>query len=264
MRTRFALLLLLRQVEADLAVKAVLQAFQMSLSCCMERSHLPMMRHQLVLRLMAAARAAGARANSADADAPLAAAAGWAALQRNTSLGSRAGNSSDSVAGVVQQHKLYQQEMRVWFAQQYTKCRAGASLLSPVQVAMQIEQQQQQLPPHLLGYTPSLVQAGGMHRMALRGHLGPIRKVVIAPDGKDVLTASDDGTVQVGAVGDLTSVGAVGALGLVSVSEFELICQPPYVRACCSTNTRAASVQCALPAIVSQQAFSTRSPFVHV
>jgi WD40 repeat protein len=104
------------------------------------------------------------------------------------------------VAGAVQQHKLYQQEMRVWFAQQYTKCRAGASLLPPVQIVMQLEQQQQQqLPPHLLGYTPSLVQAGGMHRMALRGHLGPIRKVVIAPDGKDVLTASDDGTVQVGA-----------------------------------------------------------------
>jgi hypothetical protein len=194
------LLLLLLQVEADLAVKAVLQAFQMSLSCCMERSHLPMMRHQLVLRLMAAARAAVARANSADADAPLAAAAGWAALQRNTSLGSRAGNSNDSVTGAMQQHKLYQQEMRVWFAQQYVKCRAGASLLPPVQSSMQLEQQQQQqLPPHLLGYTPSLVQAGGMHRMALRGHLGPIRKVVIAPDGKDVLTASDDGTVQVGA-----------------------------------------------------------------
>jgi hypothetical protein len=191
-------MLLLLQVEADLAVKAVLQAFQMSLSCCMERSHLPMMRHQLVLRLMAAARAAAAKADSAELDAAAAAggAASWAQFQRNASLCSRAGNSSDSVAGTVQQHKLYQQEMRMWFAQQYVKCRAGASLLLPAHAVMQLDQQQQ-LPPHLLGYTPSLVQAGGMHRMALRGHAGPIRKVVIAPDGKDVLTASDDGTVQV-------------------------------------------------------------------
>jgi hypothetical protein len=198
-RTFWLLLLLLCQVEADLSVKAVLQAFQMSLSCCMERSHLPMMRHQLVLRLMAAARAAAAKADSAELDAAGAAggAASWAQFQRNASLGSRAGNSSDSVAGAVQQHKQYQLEMRIWFTQQYIKCRAGASLLLPA-APMGLPNEQQQLPGHLLGYTPSLVQAGGMHRMALRGHVGPIRKVVIAPDGKDVLTASDDGTVQVG------------------------------------------------------------------
>lgn len=43
----------------------------------------------------------------------------------------------------------------------------------------------------------SLHQAGGLHRMALKGHAGPIRKVLISPDGQDVLTASDDGAVHV-------------------------------------------------------------------
>jgi hypothetical protein len=43
-------------VEQDPLVKLVLQAFQMSLSCCMERTEVPMMQRQLLLRMQGAAR----------------------------------------------------------------------------------------------------------------------------------------------------------------------------------------------------------------
>lgn len=49
---------------------------------------------------------------------------------------------------------------------------------------------------HLMPRTPSLTQAGGVHRMTLRGHSAPIRRVVISPNGNDVITISDDGTAQ--------------------------------------------------------------------
>lgn len=192
------------QVGSDLAVKAVLQAFQMSLSCCMERSHLPMMRNQLVLRLMAAAQLASAAGATSDGHA------GQGAASIGTHIpGQRGNSSSDSCPNTMgsgttishkQLHLQYEREMKAWFSREYKKSRAESSLLavhSKQLLALTPEQQQQQLPPHLMGYTPSLRQAGGLHRMALRGHLGPIRKVVITKDGKDVLTASDDGGVQV-------------------------------------------------------------------
>jgi WD40 repeat protein len=50
---------------------------------------------------------------------------------------------------------------------------------------------------HLLSRTAALQQAGGASLMALRGHTAAVRAVVISPDGRDVLTASDDGAVQV-------------------------------------------------------------------
>eukprot|EP00955_Chlamydomonas_euryale_P033446 347723-Chlamydomonas_euryale.AAC.2 len=43
----------------------------------------------------------------------------------------------------------------------------------------------------------TLEQAGGLHRMTLRGHSGPVRRVVISPNGRDVITVSEDGTAQV-------------------------------------------------------------------
>eukprot|EP00879_Flechtneria_rotunda_P021721 GHRR01022905.1.p1 GENE.GHRR01022905.1~~GHRR01022905.1.p1 ORF type:complete len:283 (+),score=111.57 GHRR01022905.1:3-851(+) len=179
----------------------------------MGRSHLPMMQHQLVLRLMAAARAAVAVAaapvgttalshdsdhnpagsvrskSSSDTGSPPAAAAAAAQI-RGVSIGS--GGS-----GIVSQQQEFEQEMQAWYEQQYQAARAGASLLYSGSSNQALQQQQQRLPPHLMGYRPSLNQAGGRHRMSLRGHLGPIRRVVITADGKDVLTASDDGSAQV-------------------------------------------------------------------
>lgn len=259
------LLLMSLQVEADPLVKAVLQAFQMSLSCCMERSHVPLMRSQLVLRLMAAAQAASTTAStplaavlaansrsssslrrsmdvcigptagsapsllpegSGDALVPgrteestafLAAALDLAAVigtgtgaaatpaaaadapeepPRRMSLHSNS-SAGGSAASFSRQQAEYATEMQAWYKKQYTACCVSAGLLWPRALLMQQPQQQALLPPHLMGYNPSLQQAGGRQRMALRGHLGPIRCVVISPSGKDVLTASDDGGVQV-------------------------------------------------------------------
>lgn len=249
-------------------VKAVLQAFQMSLSCCMERSHVPMMRNQLVLRLMASAQAASATANSPLATALAAGSRSSSSLRRSMetprALGPSAGSGTalldeDSaeaqlpgrtdegdaflaaaldIAGLIgsgtvgpgtlpqapadaaedrlprmslhsnssaggsqasfhRQQAEYATEMQSWYKQQYAGCCANSGLLWPPAIRLQQEQQQPLLPPHLMSYTPSLQQAGGRNRMALRGHLGPIRNVVISPSGKDVLTASDDGGVQV-------------------------------------------------------------------
>jgi hypothetical protein len=51
---------------------------------------------------------------------------------------------------------------------------------------------------HLVPRSASLQQAGGLHRMTLRGHTATVPKVVISPNGSDVITVSDDGTAQVG------------------------------------------------------------------
>lgn len=108
-------------------------------------------------------------------------------------------NSSAGGSGVSfsRQQTEYATEMHSWYRRQYLACCTSAGLLWPRVLLLPQYQQQPPLPPHLLGYTPSLQQAGGRHRMSLRGHLGPIRRVVISPSGKDVLTASDDGGVQV-------------------------------------------------------------------
>lgn len=192
-------------VGNDLTVKAVLQAFQMSLSCCMERSHLPMMRNQLVLRLMAAAQASAVAEQPRTTSESSARHSGpsepRSSLQRgdsSTDSGAGAASSSGAISHKVLQQQ-YQAEMHEWFRKQYQLCRSNASLLGlPGGQLLSLTPEQQQLPPHLMAYTPTLRQAGGRHRMALRGHLGPIRSVLITRDGKDVLTASDDGGVQVG------------------------------------------------------------------
>ena len=53
------------------------------------------------------------------------------------------------------------------------------------------------MPVHLLPKTPSLEQAGGLQRLILKGHSGGIRKVQLAPNGQEVVTASADGTIRV-------------------------------------------------------------------
>ncbi|KAL3139891.1 hypothetical protein ABBQ38_004185 [Trebouxia sp. C0009 RCD-2024] len=70
-------------------------------------------------------------------------------------------------------------------------------------VASWLAQQQQQMQTSsniarpLMPRTASLEQAGGLHRMVLRGHTGPIRKVLLTPGGTEVVTASADGSARV-------------------------------------------------------------------
>lgn len=42
----------------------------------------------------------------------------------------------------------------------------------------------------LVPRTPSLEQAGGLHRMVLRGHTAGISKVLLTPNGTDVVTGT--------------------------------------------------------------------------
>jgi WD40 repeat protein len=51
---------------------------------------------------------------------------------------------------------------------------------------------------HLLARTSSLQQSGGLYRATLRGHTAQVKTVVISPSGQQVVTASSDGTAQVG------------------------------------------------------------------
>ncbi|KAA6423724.1 MAG: hypothetical protein FRX49_06295 [Trebouxia sp. A1-2] len=67
-----------------------------------------------------------------------------------------------------------------WLAQQQQQMRASSNITKP-----------------LMPKTASLEQAGGLHRMVLRGHSGPIQKVLLAPGGTDVITASVDGSARV-------------------------------------------------------------------
>lgn len=53
----------------------------------------------------------------------------------------------------------------------------------------------------MVSRSATLEQAGGLQRMVLRGHRGPLCKLVILPDGQHLLSASTDGKVQVGAGG---------------------------------------------------------------
>ncbi|KAG1672914.1 hypothetical protein FOA52_012359 [Chlamydomonas sp. UWO 241] len=50
---------------------------------------------------------------------------------------------------------------------------------------------------HLMPRSATLEQAGGLHRMTLSRHTGPVRRVVISPNGREVFTASEDGSAQV-------------------------------------------------------------------
>lgn len=53
------------------------------------------------------------------------------------------------------------------------------------------------LPCCLMPVTPSLDQAGGLQRLSLRGHRGPVTHVTLTPSGTDALTGSTDGTARV-------------------------------------------------------------------
>lgn len=53
------------------------------------------------------------------------------------------------------------------------------------------------LPRCLVPLTPSLDQAGGLQRLALRGHSGAVTKVLLTPSGTDAVSASADGTARV-------------------------------------------------------------------
>ena len=54
---------------------------------------------------------------------------------------------------------------------------------------------------HLLTRSPSTQQTGGLYRATLRGHTAEVKTVAISPSGQQVVTASSDGTAQVGAAG---------------------------------------------------------------
>lgn len=203
-------------------VKLVLQAFQMSVPCCLTRSLLPMMRRQLVLRTMAAAKeqqqvrfGAGRRRflswrgpnrsrHTVSGRAEPRLERGWAG-RRGCRPPSQTGRllappkktrlpHSRRAARALQTHP------QAWFHQEYQACLADAASPPPGPAAAGSAGGAAAV-LHLLSRTASLQQAGGVSLMALRGHTGAVRRVCISPDGRDVLTASDDGAVQVGAGG---------------------------------------------------------------
>ena len=62
------------------------------------------------------------------------------------------------------------------------------------------EEEAERLPPAARGLrtaTPSLQQAGGAARLVLRGHTSPVLRVLIAPNGVDVVAVAADGAVRV-------------------------------------------------------------------
>lgn len=52
------------------------------------------------------------------------------------------------------------------------------------------------MPVHLLPRTPTLEQAGGLQRLILKGHTEGVRKVMLVPNGTEVVTASADGSIR--------------------------------------------------------------------
>ncbi|GIM13509.1 hypothetical protein Vretimale_16605 [Volvox reticuliferus] len=75
--------------------------------------------------------------------------------------------------------------LKEWFAEQTSKCAAESMLAANSRLL------------HLMPRSPSLAQAGGVQRMTLRGHVGPIPRVAIAPNCCEVVTISEDGLAQV-------------------------------------------------------------------
>eukprot|EP00210_Caulerpa_lentillifera_P008913 g8504.t1 len=73
-----------------------------------------------------------------------------------------------------------------WYQQGLTECQMAVSY-----------RRSKSMPVHLLPRTPSLEQAGGLQRLILKGHLGGVHKVELAPNGLEVVTASSDGTIRV-------------------------------------------------------------------
>jgi hypothetical protein len=72
----------------------------------------------------------------------------------------------------------HQAQLSKW--RQQAQCAKGAGVL------------------HLLARTASVQQSGGLYRATLRGHTAEVKTVVISPSGQQVVTASSDGTAQVG------------------------------------------------------------------
>lgn len=70
--------------------------------------------------------------------------------------------------------------------------RQSVTVLLAVQSWLGHQQQQMRASSNiaraLMPRTASLEQAGGLHRMVLRGHTGPIGKVLLTPGGTDVVT----------------------------------------------------------------------------
>mmetsp|Transcript_31108 Transcript_31108/g.92637 ORF Transcript_31108/g.92637 Transcript_31108/m.92637 type:complete len:845 (-) Transcript_31108:23-2557(-) len=126
-------------VREDADVKVVLQAFMLSATACTAFPGVPMMRPQLLGRLMAFGQLETASQWLKD----------WLEMQM--------------AAAAAEEHLT-----------------AGHRCLT-----------------HLLPRSASLQQAGGVLRNTLRGHSAPVRRVVISPNGRDVVTVSEDGSVQV-------------------------------------------------------------------
>ena len=59
-----------------------------------------------------------------------------------------------------------------------------------------VEAMEAGLPRCLPPTTPSLDQAGGLQRLTLKGHKGPVRKVLITPSGTEAISASSDGCAR--------------------------------------------------------------------
>lgn len=76
-----------------------------------------------------------------------------------------------------------------WLAQQRVAADAAASLLADAEPQQQQETADQ--PPQvqcLVAATASLTQAGGLHRMLLRGHAAPLTCMLLSPTGIDLVT----------------------------------------------------------------------------
>ncbi|KAG2499245.1 hypothetical protein HYH03_002824 [Edaphochlamys debaryana] len=76
--------------------------------------------------------------------------------------------------------------LQMWFENQFEACMVeSAAAAAAGQIVV------------LMPRSPSLEQAGGVHRMTLRSHTAPVRQVALAPVVCHIATASDDGTAQV-------------------------------------------------------------------
>jgi hypothetical protein len=89
--------------------------------------------------------------------------------------------------------------LRAWLSRQRAAASAEAS--PPAASEQQQQQQQQQgrawggepSPPRvqcLVAETASLTQAGGLHRMLLRGHTAPLTCMLLSPTGIDLVTGA--------------------------------------------------------------------------
>lgn len=123
--------------KEDGDVKLLLQAFMLSLGCCMEHPLASMLRQQMLARLTAVVQAGGSP---------------W---------------------------------LREWYEMQSSLVAGDEAMAAGTKLL------------HLMPRSASLEQAGGLHRMTLRGHSGPVLQVVLSPNGTDVITVSADGTAQV-------------------------------------------------------------------